>query len=263
MSLSIPASFAHSNRHLAASSPPPSSALPSELDDDLLPSNFYDHQPSKKFPPDNSNTQDDEELATTNRLPAVTLQLWGSLLKVRGYEITDGAVLPSPTKVRAAAAAAKLAGADVSPVRVPERKPKAGKGFDARESVISSFRRANSFAPVQERTELGSGVRQPFRRTTSIGLSQKEVGGLARVGGSFLQSAPLQYKGEGSGATAGPSKLGESYVTNQLFTGMKFRVLGEAKSPNVRTAIEENGGVVVRDEEADEDADYIVVRLVR
>ena len=63
-------------------------------------------------------------------------------------------------------------------------------------------------------------------------------------------------------------KVGESStsairaVTSNIFGGAKLLVLGEAKSPSVRCAIEEHGGRMVLDTE-DEDVDFVVVRLVR
>jgi DNA replication regulator DPB11 len=47
-----------------------------------------------------------------------------------------------------------------------------------------------------------------------------------------------------------------------LFAGLKFRALGEAKSANVRMAIDGCGGKMVSEGEGDE-VDFIVVRLVR
>ncbi|KAJ7699622.1 hypothetical protein B0H17DRAFT_977678, partial [Mycena rosella] len=46
------------------------------------------------------DADDDDELVPVQRLPAVTLQLWGSLLKARGYEVARGGVMLSPGKAR-------------------------------------------------------------------------------------------------------------------------------------------------------------------
>lgn len=59
-------------------------------------------------------------------------------------------------------------------------------------------------------------------------------------------------------------KVGEtssSGAAKGMFAGFKFRTLGEAKSPNVRSAIEQYGGIMVLDD--DEDVDFVIVRLVR
>lgn len=74
--------------------------------------------------------------------------------------------------------------------------------------------------------------------------------------GSFMASAPPL-----------PEKNGESSTTvdtasSNLFAGLSFLALGEAKSPSVRSAIEQNGGKMALEAD-DQDVDYIIVRLVR
>lgn len=81
----------------------------------------------------------------------------------------------------------------------------------------------------------------------------KPVGGVEE---SFMKSAPPL-----------PEKNGESSTSvnepaSSLFLGLKFLALGEAKSPTVRNAIEQNGGRMTLEMEDDE-VDYIIVRLVR
>jgi DNA replication regulator DPB11 len=46
-----------------------------------------------------------------------------------------------------------------------------------------------------------------------------------------------------------------------MFAGYKFSALGEAKSQNVKNAIESYGGRMVNG--LDEEVDFIIVRLVR
>lgn len=64
---------------------------------------------------------------------------------------------------------------------------------------------------------------------------------------------------------AGPSKtVAATGSSKLLFSGLKFKALGEAKCQNVRTEIEGCGGRMISEaEEADEYVDFVVVRLVR
>ncbi|KAG0705816.1 hypothetical protein DFH29DRAFT_904916, partial [Suillus ampliporus] len=202
------------------------------------------HLPRTPIPPKPSLEHDlaeEEELASLSQAPvrAVTLQLWGSLLRPRGFELdaVGNKLVRSPSKSQS------MGGPPTSPTRLPVRlMPNArAKGNEkerepqGKSSVISSFRRANSFAPPTK--ELGT--RQPFRRTTTIAaLGPEDAEG---------SEAPHRLQVEDS-----------SMVT--LFVGYRFRLLGEAKCANVRTAIESGGGVVM-DEDTD-NVDFIVVRLI-
>ncbi|KAI9460325.1 hypothetical protein HD554DRAFT_2323900 [Boletus coccyginus] len=181
---------------------------------------------------------DEEEMAIINRpVPAVTLQLWQSLLKPRGFEL-DGVKLvrspsksqvkrspPStPTRPRVRRNVTNHNGAEVQPGKEKEK-----------ESVISSFRRTHSFAPVPVK-ELT--VRQPFRRSTTCSVVCPGESGL---------HGPVRPEGVSA--------------TPTLFAGYIFRLLGEARCSNVRFAIE-NGGGVVTDDDAEEPS-FIIVRLIR
>ena len=209
-----------------AVTPPPLSSVPSSAQDE--------NEPDRRKPAlDNEESTADEELAM-KRLPATTLQVWGSLLGRRGYEVSDGQLIRSPSKARP------------PPVDVEPSGKLAGNG-----SLISQFRRSNSFAPA--RSESSSAGPQPFRRTKTI----PAVGLNGRAGGSWMAPAVPEAEKVGESSTAAIPA-----VTSNIFGGAKFLVLGEAKSPSVRSAIEENGGRVVLDTE-DEDMDFVIVRLVR
>lgn len=186
------------------------------------------------------------------RLPEVTLQLWGSLLKPRGYEISGGALVRSPSKKTQSAPREPPA----SPAKTSQQQRKNAGPNNG--SVISSFRRANSFAQVQKDM---TAPRQPFRRTLTSVLQRQR----GDMNGSFSVPEPLgagdkSSSGPSTSAVAGPSSSSSS---GTLFTGLRFRALGEAKSATVRSAVEQYGGNIVSDAEADEDVDFVVVRLVR
>ncbi|KAH7928309.1 hypothetical protein BV22DRAFT_1083119 [Leucogyrophana mollusca] len=203
-----------------------------------------------RMPPEpHTNTNQDaeeEETASIKRIPAVTLQLWESLLKPRGFGLEGGKLVRSPTK-------SQLGGG--SPPSSPTKPPpprKAAAPPNAKDSVISSFRRANSFACVSKEPN----SRQPFRRTTTLaavtnGPEDAEGSGLGRRtrSPSLVQMEPHQDQ-SGLDTNSVPA----------LFLGYRFRLLGEARSPNVRAAIESGGGVVLEDDA--EDVDFIVARLI-
>ncbi|OAX41931.1 hypothetical protein K503DRAFT_734711 [Rhizopogon vinicolor AM-OR11-026] len=201
------------------------------------------HLPRTPAPPKPSLELDlveDEEPASLARTPvrAVTLQLWGSLLRPRGFELDAGGnkLVRSPSKSQS------LAG-PTSPTRLPARlmpdvrakgKEKE-KDPQEKHSVISSFRRADSFAPPPK--ELMTHL--PFRRSTTI----------AALG-----------PGDAEGSRASRRSEVEESAMARLFAGYRFCLLGEAKCANVRTAVE-NGGGMVTDEDTD-NVDFIVVRLI-
>ncbi|KAJ3570667.1 hypothetical protein NP233_g4252 [Leucocoprinus birnbaumii] len=194
----------------AASSPPPSD-FPSEMDETTAAP-----LPSSKQQSSSLNHDEDDEVASVKVLPAVTLQIWGSLLSRRGYQVSGTEL------VRTASAPAVFQTSD-DDVQVQPG-----------ESVISAFRRANSFAPAKfDDTEGAGSSKQPFRRTTTS----------ANV---FCQ--------------VGDSAAGPSSDATKMFVGYRFRALGEAKTPAVKNAVESYGGRMVSED--DEDVDFVIVRLV-
>lgn len=172
----------------------------------------------------------------------MTLQLWGSLLKPRGYEISEGELLRSPSKVYAAAQP------------VPQRLTTPIKDVEGSNngSVIAQCRRANSFAPARPDMAHSSRLLR-FKRAPSVAA----VGNLVDEGrnGSFMApvpSMPQEKNGESSTAKC-----------SNIFVGLKFLALGEAKSASVRSAVELNGGSWCAGDEDEHDVDHVVVRLVR
>ncbi|KAG8212867.1 hypothetical protein J3R82DRAFT_11191 [Butyriboletus roseoflavus] len=182
---------------------------------------------------------EEEETAIINKpVPAVTLQLWQSLLKPRGFELDGGKLVRSPSKSQAMRSPPSTPTQPRAWPSVVNRNGTVEHGKEKeKESVISSFRRATLFVPVPVKEP---AVRQPFRRNTpclSACFGEAEWSGL---------HDPIQPGGEPALPT--------------LFAGCTFRLLGEARCPKVRSAIE-NGGGVVTDDDAEE-PDFIVVRLI-
>src|SRR6202034_1721287 len=134
------------------------------------------------------------EIASVRRPPDVTLQVWESLLRHRGFEIAAGKLVRNPS----ADLGIGLPPPPPSPVRMLSSNRGSG-------SVISSFRRANSFIPIPKEP-VASTSHQPFRRTCTL---------------------PSLPSPESHGAASCPQNNAKSSTTSSLFSGLKFRVLGE------------------------------------
>ncbi|KAJ7137826.1 hypothetical protein C8R44DRAFT_337819 [Mycena epipterygia] len=203
----------------------------------------------------------DDELASVLRLPAVTLQLWGSLLKARGYEVARGGVVLSAEKAREMAEEGRRNAADLEPLEGP-----GSAGANA--SVLSSFRRANSF--VVPRATAQALRDQP--RSAGAGPSKLPFGRSASVGGMVLGSAvagPSSARGPSAGVHVAPipdaKTPADADEPSTVFEGLRFLLRGEADTATVRGAIEGAGGVVLPERGVaalNADADYVIIRLV-
>ena len=223
----------------------------------------------------NNRDEEEEEPASIQRVPAVQLQLWASLLKTRGFEIDNehGRLMRSPTKSKSRAECREVESED------EDASVKAGGS----KSFLGSagFRRANSFA---------TSSTKPLRRILS---SRKATPAPEADDDEGVLKLTLQMDVDTPGA--GPSRLrsaGPSSLANvvnvemdpppqavhpapdhktsspSVFGGRKFLLLGEADSRGVREAIEGNGGLFVdgRDvwnEQYEAEVDFVVVRLAK
>ncbi|KAF8834783.1 hypothetical protein BDN67DRAFT_959642 [Paxillus ammoniavirescens] len=210
------------------------SAIPVDI------SKSHPSAPAPNFPiiTDLPTDLDEEELASVKKpVPAVTLQLWKSLLRPRGFELEGGKLMRSPSKSQAMSSSPPSTPTRLHPMLPVGIRKDNGKGKE-KESVISSFRRTKSFAPVPQKE---TSLRQPFRRTSFTATLGPE-------------------DAEGSGLHDPGHPPGEESTVLGFFAGFTFRLLGEARCPKVRAAIERGGGVVV-DHEA-EQVSFIIVRLI-
>ncbi|KAI6099787.1 hypothetical protein F5141DRAFT_1143582 [Pisolithus sp. B1] len=171
---------------------------------------------------------DEEEDAAIKRAPAVTLHLWQGLLKPRGFELEGGKLVRSPSKSQAVPLPLS------TPLPLPWG-PLDGE-TKTKQSVLSTFKRANSFASAVREPLL----RQPFRPTTSV-------------------PAQVSESADDSGSSRSANQQANS-TTATLFAGYTFRLLGEARCPNVRSAIENGGGIVTDDDMSE--VGFIIVRLI-
>ena len=209
---------------------------------------------SSEQPPTPQNSILDEmedERAFANVLPDATLLLWSKLLERRGYQITDGEVVLSPSKAGVPPPNAKKSD-------IPSRPD--SSHLHASGSVISSLRRA----PPVVQANPGTSKRLPFRRSSSsaTGAGAIASGCEAAAARPLLEKQPTTTEMVGEAeASQSRSRPAPSNAGSMIFVGRVFRALGEAKCPNVRSAIDELGGRMSTDE--DEDVDFIIVRLVR
>ncbi|KJA25092.1 hypothetical protein HYPSUDRAFT_214141 [Hypholoma sublateritium FD-334 SS-4] len=229
---------------------PPSSTVPSQ----------HDEAPSPSLPNNNNNNNNnaddqEDEPAFVNVLPDVTLQLWGGLLERRGYQITDGEVILSPSKIGGPNSPKKTILPDpASPVR---------QQFGTARSILSNCRRANSFAPAAPLMDPGSSRQLPFRRTSTAAavFSGRAQPGAPSAGGDPAMAGQSSKHGEAfSAGVANASGSGSASLPPQIFAGKRVRALGEAKGAVVRNAVEQLGGYISTVE--DEEVDFIIVRLV-
>ncbi|KAI9066144.1 hypothetical protein FKP32DRAFT_1664998 [Trametes sanguinea] len=236
---------------------------------------------------EHSNARDDdEEIASVKRVPALTLHLWESILKPRGFEVQQGRLIRSPSKSQSRP--------DTSYRREPSPSSRAGRRGSLKDgdgephapaSALSSFRRARSFAPATKDVSTPLS-RQPFKRAPPVGESALtartssffsfpggSIGSIQAAGG-ILADLPIAS----TSAVAGPSRAGSvapdnamdlgtggetmSEGSRTLFKGVRIRALGEAKCASVRRAIEDCGGTWVSADDDDEMVDFIIVRLV-
>ena len=202
-----------------------------------------DNSPSATPPPSSSQQlthpltlgPEEEEIASVRkRVPRETLKLWENLLGPRGFEVVDGKLKRAPSESQASQ----------SHKQVPSSpKPKAQTGNTADNgSILSNFKRTNSFA-IKPKEETR---RQPFTRVATAGTPATLLA---------LQQEVEQPVSSGSKSHT------EQIRKEGIFSGKKFRALGEADTDNVKSVVEGEDGFWIADDT--EDVDFIIVRLVR
>lgn len=227
--------------------------------------------------------EEEEETASVKRIPDVKLGIWHALMNSRGFEVSQGRLIRSPSKSQAARqsqAGQQEAEDDGFSATFKSRMAHDAKGKKsaAGGSLLASLHRSKSFAPASKDTSTQKG-KQPFQRVATQGVTSSEdafwgvpggaVGPILAQGGldvpvaSGSRTPPPAVGRESSFMTAGSSRINGAYTTvkSGIFSNATFRALGEARCTSVKAAIEEAGGMIVDDEDAE--VDYIVVRLAR
>lgn len=233
---------------------------------------------------------EEEEMVTVKRVPTVTLQIWGDLLKTRGFDVVKGKLVRSPSKANPRTQALHTQIQELaSPLRGKSQDPLGNNDVDAAEgprSALASFRRTKSLAAFASNLKDSSTSKQLLQRDSTVFIANAAPSSLSLSGVPPPLDEPLEGLVEESDElpalpAAGPSidrsqtkeqrnvgRKGKGANKSGLFSGLTFHVLGEAKSPSVRSAVEEGGGTLLPTSgeggtENDEDVDYILVRLVR
>lgn len=243
---------------------------------------------------DSPAVPDDEEPASIKRVPGVKLALWESLLKPRGFVAEQGKLIRSPSKFQAPGNNTVGSQGDESPTKDKSQRMKIvqeaardsgekekGKG---KKSLLATLQRSRSIAPRLQSDSGDSSQRKlpPLKRAlTTNGFAQPrqpfsphpeqppQVPEPAAPQPD-TRGTSMEVDGEGQ-PEAGPSNINIPAFRTGIFVGMTFRLLGEARSANVKDAIESAGGKVLRasgeagsgDDDDDENVDIVLVRLVR
>lgn len=177
----------------------------------------------------------EEEIASVRkRVPHETLKLWENLLGPRGFEVVDGKLKRSPSKSQAFPGYKEVPSSPTKPKTQLMNMAENG-------SILSNFKRTNSFA-IKPKEETR---RQPFTRVATAGMPATLLA---------LQREVEQPVASGSKLPTGPSRK------QGIFSGKKFRALGEANADNVKSVVEGEDGFWIIDDL--EDVDFIIVRLV-
>ncbi|KZT06146.1 uncharacterized protein LAESUDRAFT_701065 [Laetiporus sulphureus 93-53] len=253
----------HEELRLATPPPPPSSTVPEDSLSYISSTRAATHDLLS------GATNDEEEVVSVRRVPAEMLEMWGSILKPRGFEVMSGKLIRSPSKSQSVAAqgenGSKAHAREASPTRSKVRRNamRRSVGADGGQpaSVLSTLKRTESFAPVANDK---AAPRQPFGRSVTPRRSSSYL-----THSSALQSQTesidsrrwLSAAEKGKGRMHDETMSPEASRSSALFAGLRFRALGEARGTTVKTAVEDCGGRVVSDDD-DGEVDFIIVRLV-
>ncbi|GJE85651.1 BRCT domain-containing protein [Phanerochaete sordida] len=211
------------------------------------------------------DADDDEPARALKRVPAVTLQIWQSMLQPRGFALQAGRLVRSPSRSQAAPLPASPVRPHASTARADSDAAERDGARESgeRPSVLRGLSKSASFAPAPR----DASTPRPFARASSnIFAAPPDVTVLAQGGAdlpvassSRVASEPVGDDGPVEVAVEGEGEAGEGEAG--IFAGKTFRTLGEARSAPVRQALEAAGGRVVREDE-DEEVDFVIVRLV-
>ncbi|EIW83796.1 hypothetical protein CONPUDRAFT_119192 [Coniophora puteana RWD-64-598 SS2] len=230
-----------------------------------------------------SNGADEEEDEPASKRepshPAARLQLWEQLLKPRGFVMDGGQLIKSPERSQPSRRAIDGQDPPASDEDMPStlskpakkrpvqrratlREPVQSKDAHGATSVLAGLRRADSFAPESAGGAPGAARRMPFGRAATVTSVAGDRPGPADAEGSRMAEGRMELDERPGVIVEEPEPVeggGGGGAPKALFVGRRFRLLGEASTPAVRSAIQSHGGVVLEDKRVE--VDYIVVRL--
>ncbi|CAL1715793.1 unnamed protein product [Somion occarium] len=218
---------------------------------------------------------EEEEPASIKRIPGAKLALWGSLLKPRGFVVDEGKLVRSPSKSQTQRR-----------TEDGEDSPTKGK-VEGMKSVVEMVSVSGDGGKIVSSTIRGSQLQQvhPLKRVLTNGgsihaQSNVQIPSAGDEAHRNLEAPPSssyatpqmqqpQPEAGPSNHSASPSKPNSVPKPAGIFSNTTFRLLGEARSVSVRSAVEGAGGNIlsVREEEdghgdVDENIDFVLVRLV-
>lgn len=207
------------------------------------------------------NEDEEEAAVAVKRVPAVTLQIWESMLGPRGFELQHGKLIRSPSKSQNPPV--KLSDEDS-----PSRTKGKGKAIDRGEP-------ADDLAVPQQQSALASYRRTHLHTVHSKDASSSRLFQRGPVAHNIpeIRAPSEELLAEHPAALPKPvpnsrtpdrdsEEAGERVEGARLFSGRTFWILGEARCARVRTALEQAGGRILG-EASDDHVDFIIVRLVR
>ncbi|KAL5526618.1 DPB11 [Sanghuangporus sanghuang] len=180
---------------------------------------------------------DVEETANVKRMPEAAALLWESALKKRGFEMKGGKLLRSPSK----SAFLSREGSQIPLLPSSHIHDEPATSSRTKSSLNAAFKRTKSFAA---KTTEPDAANSAFQRVLSTPAAAENRQVSTIISGSLVQQ-DRNHIPEGE---------------RNLFSGLRFRALGEASGPKLTEALELRGGTVIVD--ADTEVDFIVVRLV-
>ncbi|KAI0084130.1 hypothetical protein BDY19DRAFT_973992 [Irpex rosettiformis] len=192
-----------------------------------------------------SDDKEEEEAAMPIKVaPALTNQIWGVLLKNRGFDARSGKLIRNPIWSR-------------------ETLRNAGNVEDTPTKPKPKRSNLDRTEKKEEAVEQQFSILKSLRRGHAYVASDHVLGNSAVADSSAQPTVPEDSRTSIQPVmnVAGSSSGGQPNHSGSFFSGLTFRLLGEAKSSHVKASLEEAGGLIVSDS-SDDSVDFIIVRLV-
>lgn len=183
-----------------------------------------------------SNSTDLEEVMVLKHVPEATARLWEGLLRTRGFSVQAGKLTRDPSMASASITNSEDLHASIS---LMKSEGNAGSLTRTKSSLNAVFTRTKSMAIKSEPSEVPNAALQHLRSGFTSSVAK-----------------------EANGSDHPPSTEAEFQLSDKerdLFSGFKFKAVGDANGLTLVEAITLRGGTVVV--EPDSHVDFIIVRL--